>query len=99
MHSNKLLLQTRSLLCTFVGEIYLLRPTFKLYKDGKEVDFVRGADAATLEAKIKTHYVVPENTQASGSTVSVNGYPDITSNIDVKNVHLILSFLTVRWNV
>ena len=51
------------------------------------MDSVRGADATTLEAKIKQHYVVPEAQQGNGPTNSVNGYPDITSNIDVKNVH------------
>jgi hypothetical protein len=49
---------------------------------------VRGADANALEAKIKQHYVVPEGTGDSALASSVNGYPDITSNIDVKNVEL-----------
>ena len=48
---------------------------------------MRGADAATLEAKIKQHYVVPEEPQSSGGYANaVSGYPDITANIDVKNV-------------
>ena len=69
------------------------RPTFKLFKDGREVDSVRGADPKTLEAKINQHYVVPQSTGGSESEASssqlaaaVNGYPDITSNVDVKNV-------------
>ena len=42
-----------------------------------------------LEAKIEQHYVVVHATAASkGSSSSASGYPDITSNIDVKNVHL-----------
>jgi hypothetical protein len=64
------------------------RPTFKLFKDGREVDSVRGADAVTLEAKIAQHYVVPEGSGNSGPVNSLNGYPDITSNVDVKNVPL-----------
>jgi hypothetical protein len=49
---------------------------------------VRGADVATLEAKIKQHYVVPEEAQSSGGYANaVSGYPDITANIDVKNVN------------
>jgi len=47
---------------------------------------MRGADAATLEAKIKQHYIVPATTDSDGSSLTVNGYPDITSNVDVKNV-------------
>ena len=69
------------------------RPTFKLFKDGKEVDSVRGADPRTLEAKIKQHYVVPQSADGSSSesgngqmAATVNGYPDITSNVDVNNV-------------
>ena len=54
---------------------------------------MRGADVAGLEAKIKQHYVVPQIPEASGSgsnesVGSVNGYPDITRNIDVGNVIL-----------
>ena len=46
-----------------------------------------GADAAALEAKIKVHYIVPESSDSpSGTPPSVNGYPDITLNIDPKNV-------------
>lgn len=52
---------------------------------------MRGADAATLEAKIKQHYVVPETAQSSGIAASISGYPDITSNVDVKNVFPILT--------
>jgi hypothetical protein len=66
------------------------RPTFKFFKDGKEVDSVRGADAASLEAKVKQHYVAPAAAESSGTggmANSVNGYPDITSNIDIKNVN------------
>jgi hypothetical protein len=52
------------------------------------VETVVGADAAKLEEKIKQHYVVPENSGGeSGATSSVKGYPDITSNVDAKNVH------------
>jgi len=64
-------------------------PTFKFFKDGKEVDSVRGADAASLEAKVKQHYVAPAAAESSGTggmASSVNGYPDITSNIDIKNL-------------
>ena len=54
---------------------------------------MRGADAAALEAKIKEHYVVPEESQgSSGYANSIQGYPDITANIDVKNVNPISAF-------
>ena len=53
---------------------------------------MRGADATTLEAKIKQHYVVSETAQSNGSAASVSGYPDITSNVDVKNVFFNLDF-------
>lgn len=71
------------------------RPTFKLFKDGKEVDSMRGADPRVLEAKIREHYVVPEATEegstsvGSASVSSVGGYPDITSNIDPKNARIL----------
>jgi hypothetical protein len=60
---------------------------------------VRGADATALEAKIKQHYVVSETAQSNGIAISISGYPDITSNVDVKNVFAILALLTLRWNV
>jgi len=57
------------------------------------VDSVRGADTRGLEEKIKHHYIVPQSTGGVQSetfngqlAAAVNGYPDITSNIDVKNV-------------
>ena len=99
---NKLLQRIRLLQCMLafleVVDLYFCRPTFKLFKDGQEVDSVRGADAATLEAKIRQHYVVPENSEISGSASSVSGYPDITSNVDVKNVDSILVSAHTRWN-
>jgi len=62
-------------------------PTFKLFKDGREVDTLQGANAGALEAKIKQHYVAVDATASpGGSSSSAGGYPDITSNIDIKNV-------------
>jgi thiol-disulfide isomerase/thioredoxin len=71
------------------------RPTFKLFKDGREVDSVQGANAGMLEAKIKQHYVAVDTSASSGSTSSASGYPDITSNIDIKNVNLTRNHLTI----
>ena len=58
---------------------------------------MRGADPQTLEAKIKQHYVVPQSTGGTESeassgqpTATVSGYPDVTSNVDVKNVRKLL---------
>jgi len=53
------------------------------------VDFVRGADPRALEDKIKQHYVSAEGSGSSAtasSSATVKGYPDITSNVDDKNV-------------
>jgi len=54
---------------------------------------VLGANPADLEAKIKQHYVAPQSSggtesgaSTSQSAATVSGYPDITSNVDVKNV-------------
>lgn len=101
MLNNRLLRRIRSRQCKPLPDCLAdSRPTFKLFKDGREIDSVRGADAATLEAKIKQHYVVPEESQnSSGYADSINGYPDITANIDVKNVHPGLTQLRYRWNV
>jgi hypothetical protein len=72
-----------------------------LFKNGREVDSVVGADGAKLEAKIQKHYVVPENSQGNGGgpSNSVSGYPDITSNVDAKNVLTTSTFTNSRWNV
>lgn len=68
------------------------RPTFKLFKNGKEVDSLKGADLSGLEAKIKQHIEVAESSESSRSTTSVSGYPEITDNIDVTNVFPSLNY-------
>ena len=75
-----------------------IRPTFKLFKDGKVVDTVVGANAGELENKIKQHYVAVDASASSGSASSASGYPDITSNIDIKNVNLKKKLSDNRWN-
>jgi len=95
-HGRKLLRLIRLRECISVGwkcNRLILRPTFKLFKDGEEVDSLRGADPRALEEKIRQHYVVPEasgqgnTSEANHSVSSVSGYPDISSNIDTTNVH------------
>ena len=57
------------------------------------MDSIRGADPKGLEEKIKRHYVVPESPGGSATTsnsVAVNGYPDISSNVDLANVRTAL---------
>jgi hypothetical protein len=62
---------------------------------------VRGADPRNLEEKIKQHYTVPQSTEGTQSeafsgqiAAAINGYPDITSNVDVKNVRTTLLGIT-----
>jgi len=69
---------------------------------GKEVDTLKGADLSGLEAKIKQHIEVKDGEGsflASGSKETVNGYPDITENIDVANVPHPLGYFNSRLNV
>src|SRR5271154_1991023 len=100
MLNNRLQHFTKSLQCSTPNFVIAdCRPTFKLFKDGREVDSLQGANAAALEAKIKQHYVAGDATAASsGSSSSASGYPDITSNIDIKNVSLIWYQTDIRWN-
>lgn len=90
MPNNRSLQLTKSLLCSRTSLFNTdCRPTFKLFKDGREVDTLQGANAGALEAKIKQHYVAVDATASpGGSSSSAGGYPDITSNIDIKNVSL-----------
>ena len=90
MLNNRSRQLTKSLQCSRTSFVNAdCRPTFKLFKDGREVDSLQGANAGVLEAKIKQHYVAVDATAASsGSSSSASGYPDITSNIDIKNVNL-----------
>ena len=87
---NRLQQNTKSLRCSTTGLFNTdCRPTFKLFKDGREVDSLQGANVGALETKIEQHYVVVHARAATkGSSSSASGYPDITSNIDIKNVNL-----------
>jgi len=85
-------MRTKYQQCKSFAQIFAhFRPTFKFFKLGKEVDTLKGADLSGLEAKIKQHIEVGESSESTSSSVSglkdsVNGYPDITDNIDVTNV-------------
>lgn len=97
MLNNRLQQSTKSLRCSTTSLFNTdCRPTFKFFKNGREVDSLQGASVGALEAKIELHYVVVHATAASrGSSSSASGYPDITSNIDIKNVNLPDSKLTL----